>query len=128
MHFNICLSSFFHLNFQPKFSIYFMFPYAYLCPPLVCLDLILTLCETYKLWSCPLCSFVYHPISSFYIPNILRITLFLDIATFFSLRVRDQVSFPYKTTWEIRVVYFNYIMFWKGAVQKILKSVVMLVF
>lgn len=53
-------------------------------------------------------------VSSYYLfppPNILHNTYFSDTATFFSsLRVRDQVSLRYETTWESIDVYILIIL------------------
>jgi len=63
--------------------------------------------EAYKLQSSSLWSLLHFPTaSSLLCPNILLTTLFLnDLNPCSSLSVRDQVSYPYKTTGKIMVLY-----------------------
>ena len=62
--------------------------------------------EEYKLFSSSLCNLLYSPvISSLLGPNILLNTMLSNTLSFLSFRnVKDQVSYPYKTTGKIIVL------------------------
>jgi hypothetical protein len=66
-----------------------------------------TLGEEYKPCSYSLCSFLQPPVtSSLFGPNIFLSTLFSNTVNLCSsLKVRDKVSHPYKTTGKIIVLY-----------------------
>jgi hypothetical protein len=54
----------------------------------------------------------FSPASSLFGPNILLSTLFSNILGLYSsLKVRDQVSHPYRTTGKITVLYILIFMF-----------------
>jgi len=65
------------------------------------------MCEEYRSLSSTLCSFLLSPLNSSLLgPNIHLSTLFSNILNLCSsLRVRDQVSHPYKTSAKIIVLY-----------------------
>jgi len=61
--------------------------------------------EEYRLWRSLLCSYVHVPSSSLLGPNILLNSLFSKtISLCSSLKVRDQVSHPYSTTYKITFI------------------------
>jgi hypothetical protein len=82
---------------------------------LVLLNLIIliTLGKEHNLQSSSLCSFLQHPvISSLSSQNILLSTLFSNtLSICSSLKVRDQVSHPYRTTGKILVLCILIFMF-----------------
>jgi hypothetical protein len=63
--------------------------------------------EEYNLWRSSSCSFLQSPVTSSLLrPNILLSTLFSNtLSQSSSLKVRDQVSHPYRTTAKIIVLY-----------------------
>jgi hypothetical protein len=63
--------------------------------------------EEYKLWSSSLCSFIQSPVTSSLLgPNIYLSTLFSNTLSLCpSLKVRDHVSHPYRTTGKIIILY-----------------------
>jgi hypothetical protein len=80
------------------------------CPAHLILLALITLTilgEEYKPCSFSLCSFIQPLVtSSLFGPNILLSTLFSNTLNLCSsLNVRDQVSYPYKTTGKIIVLY-----------------------
>ena len=80
------------------------------CPAhLILLDLITRTIfgEGYKSLSSSFCSFLHSPVTSFILdPNILLSTLSSNnLGVRSSLNVSDQVSYPYKTSGEIKVLY-----------------------
>ena len=85
------------------------------CPyRLFILDFIIqiTFDEAHRSWHFTLCSLLHSSVtSSLLSPNILLSTLFLYILSLCSsLNVRDQVSYPYKTTGKIIVLYRHQII------------------
>jgi hypothetical protein len=68
--------------------------------------ILIILGEEYRSQSSSLCSFLYPPVtSSLFSSNILLSTLFSNtLSICYSLRVRDQVSHPYRTTGKIVVL------------------------
>jgi hypothetical protein len=76
--------------------------------------IILIMCgEEYELCSSSLCSYLQSPVTSSFLGlNILLSTLFSNTFSLCSsLKVRDQVSHPYRTTGKIIVVYILIFMF-----------------
>ena len=65
--------------------------------------------EDYRSFSFSLCNFLHSPVTSSLLdPNILLNTLLSNIISLrSSLRVGDQVSYPYKTTGRIICVFLN---------------------
>jgi hypothetical protein len=63
--------------------------------------------DEYRLWSSPLCIFLHSPITSSLLgPNILHSTLYSNtLSLCSSLNITDQVSWPYKTSGRIMVLY-----------------------
>jgi hypothetical protein len=72
------------------------------------LIILVMLGEEYKLWSSSLCSLL-HPLvtSILFGPNIFLSTLFPDtLSLCSSLNVKDEISYQYKTTGKIVLLYF----------------------
>jgi len=102
-------SSLFSSGFQTKILYAFLtFPIRAICPVhLILLDLatLIILGEMYTLCNSSLCSLLQPPAtSSLSEPNILLSTLFSNtLSLCSSLSLRDQVSYPYKTS---RIMFF----------------------
>jgi hypothetical protein len=75
--------------------------------------ILIILGEVYKLRSSSLCIFLQPPVTwSLFGPNILVSILFSNTLSLrYSLNVRDQVSYPYRTTGKIIVLHMLIFMF-----------------
>jgi len=99
------------LRFARQNSVYTSHvPIRSTCPAhliILCLTTRIIFGEQYRSLSYSLCSFLHSPVTSSLLdPNILLSTLFSNTLRLrSSLNVSDQVSYPYKTTGRILVLY-----------------------